>query len=204
MSVVSNTQQIGIYAGTFDPVHLGHIAFAEQAMRDCQLDKVIFLPEPAPRNKKNVTNITHRLDLIALAIASEPNFDLLRLAAPHFSVRRTLPELQQKFADADLTFLMGSDIAKSLEHWVDIQTLLQRASIAVGLRGNDNPAELTTIMEQLSHTHGVPIQYALISAPKANISSSGIRAGKDYRLHLPTAVSAYIEEHALYAPALPS
>src|SRR5262249_18397789 len=137
---MSSQRHIGIYSGTFDPIHAGHVAFAAQAMRDCSLDAVIFLPEPKPRGKQNVTSLAHRCALIKLATEHEPNFSVLRLASPHFTVSDTLPKLQQKFVDAHLTFLMGSDVAKSLGHWEGVKTLLQHASITIGLRERDDPA----------------------------------------------------------------
>ncbi|HEU5121705.1 MAG TPA: adenylyltransferase/cytidyltransferase family protein, partial [Candidatus Saccharimonadales bacterium] len=66
-------RRIGIYSGTFDPVHYGHIAFAASAIRACNLDEVVFLPEPQPRYKAGVTDIAHRLALLTMATAAQSN-----------------------------------------------------------------------------------------------------------------------------------
>ena len=200
--MMSEERQIGIYSGTFDPIHLGHIAFALQAMRDCGLDMVIFLPEPRPRNKQGVTKLSHRLELINLAIEDEPNLSVLRLTSPQFTVRGTLPKLQQEFGDAHLTFLMGSDVAKSLGYWKSIKTLLRCASLAIGLRENDNPDEIAASMEQLGQEQGIPVDYTLISTAKADVSSSKVRGESGGLSLLPPSVLAYIQKHGLYMDAL--
>ena len=67
-------KRIGIFAGTFDPVHKGHISFALQAIEAAGLDEVVFLPEPRPRHKQSVTDQSHRIAMINLAIKAYPKF----------------------------------------------------------------------------------------------------------------------------------
>src|SRR5258706_12226030 len=100
-------KHIGIYSGTFDPVHPGHIAFAREALQTCKLDEVIFLPEQTPRGKEAVTDLSHRIALLERALADEPNMRILKLQSPQFTVADTLPEIHNLLGTTRLTRLIG-------------------------------------------------------------------------------------------------
>ncbi|HSX00592.1 MAG TPA: adenylyltransferase/cytidyltransferase family protein, partial [Patescibacteria group bacterium] len=84
-------QTIGIYSGTFDPIHVGHIAFAKEVARELTLDTVIFLPEQRPRGKQRVTDIHHRVELIKQSIQNDNQLQILSLPMQQFTVAETLP-----------------------------------------------------------------------------------------------------------------
>ena len=192
-------RRTGIYSGTFDPIHQGHIAFAEEAMRVCGLDEVIFIPEQKPRGKEHVTDISHRIALIERATAAIAGLRVVRLATEQFNVEHTLPELHQTLGDSNLTLLVGSDIARTfLYRWEGLDTLLADVSLAIGMRSDDNPDEITTIMDQLEHDYGIPVDYTLISTPEADIASSQIRNGTADLSRLHPGMLAYMQEHRLY------
>src|ERR1700712_538230 len=102
--------RIGIYAGTFHPVHAGHITFALQALEAAQLDMVYFMPERRPRHKQQVEHFAHRVAMITRAAKPYQYFDVLEFVDVNFSIERTLPALQQRFAGDELVFLFGSDV----------------------------------------------------------------------------------------------
>src|SRR5688572_27140829 len=102
--------KIGIYSGTFDPIHLGHVAFAKEALKQCGLEKVYFLVEPRPRRKQGVKALEHRQAMVELAIAKEPALGSIILDHARFSVRQTLPVLQARFEGSEIVFLMGDDM----------------------------------------------------------------------------------------------
>ena len=142
-------RSIGIYPGAFDPVHAGHIAFAREAKRICGLDEVVFLPEPSPRGKQDVTRLSDRLALLRASLADE-GLRVATLTSQQFTVHQTLPEIEQLFPDATLTLLAGSDVARTFQYrWPGLETLLMRVSLAIGLRGDDVPAEMHDIMASL-------------------------------------------------------
>src|SRR4051812_33685276 len=126
--------RIGIYAGTFDPVHAGHVTFALQAMEAAGLDKVYFLPERRPRNKQHVEHFGHRVAMLKRAAQPHPQFEVLELVDVSFSVERTLPKLRQQFADDELVFLFGSDVVVSLQSWPKSELLLKDNELVIGLR----------------------------------------------------------------------
>lgn len=192
------SRQIGIYSGTFDPVHMGHLAFGKAALRTCRLDEVVFIPESAPRDKTSVTSLHHRLAMLDAAVAPHAKLRALTLDTPRFTVAETLPLLRRTFPGAELTFLIGSDAAKTLLYrWEGLEQLLPEIRFAVGLRGNDTPRDITKIMRQVELIYQQQARHAIVPvAPTAQVSSSGARTG-DFAA-LPPSVKAYIDKHGLY------
>ena len=193
------TRQIGIYPGTFDPIHQGHIAFAVEARTSLQLDEVVFLPEPKPRGKQTVTDLIHRTAMIEQAIQSN---DYMHVMQPdslpdQFTVTSTLPRLQQAFPGDSLTFLIGSDTAKTLDKWPAIADLLKNASLAIGIRSGDDQQQISNLLQQLSTNLGVAIHFTCIDTPASHIASTDIRQPDGHTLQHPATID-YIRHHGLY------
>lgn len=149
---MTNTQKtvarrLGIYAGTFDPVHAGHIAFALQALQAAQLDTVYFLPERRPRDKQQVEHFGHRVAMLNRALGPHPQFEVLELVDVSFSVQRTVAQLQQQFDGDELVFLFGSDVVPGLADWPHADQLLANHELVIGLRAQDDHDSLQRIIE---------------------------------------------------------
>lgn len=196
--------RIGIFSGTFDPVHHGHVAFCKVALAEAALDTVLFLPEPEPRRKVQCATLAHRTTMLELALQNEPQLQVLQLASRRFTVAETLPELRRHFPQDELFLLLGSDVVQSFrEGWPDVATLLQDMSLIIGLRAGDSRAgvaqALVTLQQQLP---SVTVRATIVSSPHAAAASSGIRErgslGEPIH-HLAPAVAAYIATHQLYA-----
>jgi nicotinate-nucleotide adenylyltransferase len=173
---MSVKQRIGIYPGTFDPIHQGHVSFASQALKECSLDQVVFLPEPAPREKHSVSTITERTALINEAIKDTQKLSLFNPSSTQFTVRDTLPELLSHFGDAELTFLVGSDIIRTFPYrWHDLDILLSDVSLAIGMRTDDTKDDIVSIIKQLEDQYNLPIRYTFISTPDSHRASSHVR-----------------------------
>lgn len=125
--------RIGIYAGTFDPVHAGHIAFAVQALRAADLDQVVFLPERRPRQNPGATHYAHRVAMIAKALRPHPDLAVLETVERQCTVGRSLPSLRLAFPDADLVWMFGSDVAMTLPDWPLAHRLLRDCELVVGV-----------------------------------------------------------------------
>lgn len=138
--------RVGIYAGTFDPVHAGHIAFALQAIETANLDEVVFLPERRPRYKTGVEHFGHRVAMLHRAVRPHPKLSVAEMVERHFTVARTLPRLQTTFKGAELVLLVGSDVAVSIPHWEKSPKLLASMELAVGLRSDMMPDEMQRII----------------------------------------------------------
>lgn len=191
---------IGIYSGTFDPIHVGHIAFAQAAAHELALDAVVFLPEQQPRGKQNVTEIHHRIELIKRAIQDDDKLQVLTLPSKQFTITKTLPQLQKRFTDADFTFLVGSDIVRTFMYrWDDLEILLETVSFAVGLRTGDKQSELETIFMQLEAQYHTPITRSYIATKSAHVASSQFRENSNSvsSLSHPNMLE-YIRENQLY------
>lgn len=139
--------RIGVYAGTFDPVHAGHISFALQSLTAAQLDQVYFLPERRPRAKQQVEHFGHRVAMLKRALQPHSQFDLLELVDVNFSIKRTLPQLQQQFAGDELVFLFGSDIVPGLAGWPHAKQLLTSSELVIGLRNHDEREAIHRVVE---------------------------------------------------------
>jgi nicotinate-nucleotide adenylyltransferase len=186
------TSRIGIYSGTFDPVHAGHIAFAAAALHTCQLDEVVFLPEKRPRGKQNVTTLAHRKVLLEKAIEHTPGLRVVELPSDQFTPKQTLRELRQILSNADLTLLIGSDVVNHLFEWPDIDILLSDVSLAIGIRAGDTQENVARVLQAAT----LPSSSTFIHTPLSSAASSHIRNGD--ATHLTPSVIEYIDTHTLY------
>ena len=139
-------ERVGIFAGSFDPVHKGHIAFALQALKEANLSTVYFLPEPKPRRKTGVTHISHRVAMLERALRPHSALKTLELPDKEFSVTKTMPRLKQKLPDTELFLLIGAD--SELEHlpnWPLAGQLLKNFGLIIAERSQDKEKIKTTI-----------------------------------------------------------
>ncbi|HEX7368170.1 MAG TPA: nicotinate-nicotinamide nucleotide adenylyltransferase [Candidatus Saccharimonadales bacterium] len=191
--------RIGIYAGTFDPVHGGHVAFALQAVKEARLDVLYFLPERRPRHKRGVEHLGHRIAMLQTAVRPHPSLQVLETDDISFSVARTLPRLQRCFAGSQLVFLFGSDVAQHIHEWPLAENLLTRAEIVVGLRGSGAGR---SDMEQILAGWPVGLRRPLlVRSCEPDVSSHSVRQALATRTHvrgLLRSVAAYSNRHWLY------
>ena len=195
-------QRIGIYSGTFDPVHQGHIVFAWQAMLEAGLAAVYLVPERRPRYKTGVSSIEDREAMLRIAIEGEPHLQVLTLPDDYCSVASTLTTLQQYFAaDTQLLFLFGSDVAVHMPAWDGAEMLADSAGICVGLRQGDTRA---LVASQLASLQIPPERLWFISTNLATAASADIRACLREGNHeepIPGAINeviSYAAAHRLY------
>ncbi len=161
--------RVGIYPGTFDPIHKGHLAFATEALRSDLVDKVIFTPEEYPRGKHDVTPLSDRVQAIRQSIAKHPLLDINTLSQRQFDIGSTLPELTKLYPNDTLFLLCGSDVARNIPSWPHIEQLVETMGIIVGMRSEDTVEDIQEALSAL----GSPI--AFVSTKQAHISSSMYR-----------------------------
>lgn len=164
--------RIGIYAGTFDPVHTGHITFALQSLQIAKLDEVYFLPERRPRAKQQVEHFGHRVAMLRKALKPHPQFDVLDLVDVNFSIERTLPFLKNKFEGDELVFLFGSDIVESVADWPNANTLLKDGELVIGLRSQNDRGDIHKIVENWPQT---PKSVTIFDSFAPSVSSGKVR-----------------------------
>ncbi len=166
-------RRIGIYSGTFDPVHAGHIAFALQAAQKAQLDTVIFAPERNPHRKQHTTHFAHRVAMIRRAIRPYRQLGIIELEDKTFSVVRTLPRLKQAYPGAKLVFLCGSDVLGHMIDWPHIESLLFDVELCVGRRHYETERQVTHAVKGLPV---MPPAVTIFESHAASVSSSQVRA----------------------------
>lgn len=192
-------RRVGIFAGTFDPVHAGHIGFALQALRAGRLDMVYFVPERRPRRKSSVTHYAHRLAMLKQALKPYPRLRILELPDRQFTVHNSLPRLRQQLPNANLALLIGSDVAMSLKDWPHIEQLLDSCELVIAARGTDQKLAILNLLEQLPI---FPLAVTLIGSAAPDMSSSFMRSALRRNLHthgLLSSVRRYARSEWLYA-----
>jgi len=192
-------KRIGIFAGTFDPVHKGHISFALQAIEAAGIEEVVFVPEPRPRHKQSVTHQSHRIAMINLAIKAYPKLKILELPDKQFTVATSLPRLIQKYPDAQLLMLIGTDVLSHISVWPHAKTLLKKVGLVVAVRGEKDERHALQLLASLPVEP--PESHVLVSNFK-HISSRDIRdalkAGDKPEGMLSTG-TAYAKKHWIYS-----
>ena len=195
------TKRVGIFSGTFDPVHSGHIQFAKSAIVRCGLDKVFFLVEPRPRRKQGVKALEHRLAMVRLAVKDEPALGTIILEQDRFTPHETMPLLKARFVDAELHMLMGDDMLLHLGDWPHVDTLLKNSRFIVGVRTDEEAAR--NRLHTIERTRGLKFDHLIFKSAQPQVSSSKIRAGLrkgELPEAVPVAVQKYIRRHGLYSP----
>ena len=214
---VSKLNACGILGGTFDPVHLGHVALAEAALRGLPLSEILWMPSGSPGHRAApIADAGQRLAMLRLATDGNPRFRIddteLATNEPTYPVH-TLTRLRAQLGgEQPLVLLLGADSFASLPTWLRWRELFELAHIAVANRpghhlGDEAPAELATQIagrcgqrEHLGERAAGKI--VGFDMPQLDISASAIRAGlaagQSTRQFLPAAVLAYIESHHLY------
>ncbi len=192
-------RRVGIFGGTFDPVHMGHLLMAEEAVERLRLDRLIFLPagRPAHKRDRSITPVEHRLAMLRLAARGNPRFAVSRLEADHDGVTYTVESLEHfaKAERAELYFVMGQDSLDEFRTWRDPDRILSLARLAVVPRGE---------MERPSLDAAVRRRVVFLKPPRIGIAASEIRRRlgrkRSVRYWLPDPVLAYIKRHGLYGP----
>lgn len=194
-------RRIGLFGGSFDPVHLGHVALARAAIDAVGLDEVLWIPAGQPWQKaRQLAPAAHRAAMVELALAGEPRFRLerceLRRAGPSYTID-TVRELQQAMGmvATDWVLLLGQDQYAGLPTWHGWRELVQRVTLAVAGRDSAPPGVPAALQ-------GVAHRVLVIPMPPMPVSSTEIRdriaAGLGLDGMVPPQVASYIASHGLY------
>ncbi len=200
---------IGILGGTFDPIHVGHLAIADAARDELGLDRVLFVPTRLPVHKpgRAVSPAEDRVAMVALAIADNPAFVVSRAEVDRDGPSYAVDTLEGFVADAraagavpDLTFILSAEAYAGLPAWHRPERVLELARMAVVPRPGAPVVDLAAIEARV---RGARDRTTLIDGPLLAVSASAIRArvatGRSIRYLVPDAVIAYIGDHGLYA-----
>jgi nicotinate-nucleotide adenylyltransferase len=197
--------RVGIFGGTFDPIHLGHLAVARSIQSSLGLDNVVFVPAGQPWLKADtpVSRVEDRVQMLRLALARRRALELSTIEAdrpgPSYTVD-TMETLQRQLgSDADFFFLLGSDALMDIAKWKEPQRLIQLCQLVAFAR----PGFGLPTMEALeAAVPGVSQRVVFAEVPQVNIRATDIRRriaeGRCIQRLVPRAVERYILEHGLY------
>jgi nicotinate-nucleotide adenylyltransferase len=197
--------RLGLFGGTFDPIHLGHLILAEQCREACRLDRVWFVVAGSPPHKQGErTPVAHRLEMVRIGIAGHPAFEVSDLEArrpgPPYSVE-TLEGVRAERPDDELFFLIGADSLLDLPSWREPAGIAQLATIVVVNRPGID--EVDTIDQAPLPSFGPGAKpFVSVTIPPIGIASTDLRErlaeGRSIRYMVPRGVEAYIDAQGLY------
>lgn len=192
--------RLGLFGGTFDPIHQGHLILAEQCREACELDRVWFVVAGSPPHKQGErTPVQHRLEMARIAIAGHPAFEVSEIEArrpgPHYSVE-TLRAIREERPEDPLFFIIGADSLADLPTWRQPEIIAQLATIVVVNRPGIDPPSTLPDFGPGSH----PLR--AVTIPPIGIASNDLRRrlteNRTICYLVPRGVEAYIEAQGLY------
>lgn len=210
-------RKLAILGGTFDPVHCGHLAIAQVALTQLNLDRVIWVPTRHPPHKqgRSLLDFDRRLQMIQLAIAPHSAFVLSLVEAnrtePSYAIQ-TLTDLQEIYPDTQWYWIVGADTFATLPRWYQGEQLAAAVEWLVAPRSLSataaaeaaafNCLDFCAQVARQMRDRGVPLRWQVLQLPRMDVSSSLIRQHcrdcRSIRCLVPEAVSIYIETHHLY------
>lgn len=199
--------RLGVFGGTFDPVHYGHLLLAEACREACRLDEVWFLPAALPPHKQrdDLTPAAQRIEMLELATGGHSAFAVSRLEVDRGGVSFTVDTLAQLNAEAperELFFLLGADSLKDLPQWREPRRVCKLALPVIVGRPEASPLDLDALASLVSPERLDEIRRSLVQMPQIGLSSRDIRrrvaTGLSIRYQTPRAVEKYIETAGLY------
>jgi nicotinate-nucleotide adenylyltransferase len=195
---------IGIFGGTFDPPHIGHLILAAEAHAQLGLDRLLFVLTPDPPHKQDsfITPVEHRLEMVRLALVDAPEFELstvdLVRPGPHYAFD-TVKILADLNPGANLVYLMGGDSLRDLPFWhrpadfvaaCQFIGVMRRLGVAIDLPGLE------------SDFPGLMLKVRFVEAPLIDIAAHDIRTriagGRPFRYFVPPGVYEYVADQNLY------
>jgi nicotinate-nucleotide adenylyltransferase len=202
--------RIGVFGGTFDPVHLGHLIVAEQCREQTGLDQVWFLPSARPPHKlsRTLSAFSHRAEMLALALAGNPAFRVEELEkdrpGPSYTAD-TLDELARLHPGNEWCLLLGADTLADLPQWHEPARIVASASLLVAARPGSAILSVEQLRDGLHLPTNAPLRVKFAHAPLIDISSTDLRrrvgGGRSIRYLVPRSVECYIQAKGLYQSA---
>lgn len=199
--------RLGIYGGSFDPVHWGHLLLAESCREQCQLDEVWFLPAYRPPHKRGVALAAprHRLAMLRLAVNDHASFQVCPYEISQEKISYTVETLQhfhRERPDDSLFFLMGADALTDFPTWRNPREITQLATLVTVRRTGSPEPDFVKLAEVVGEEAAAGIATHQVVMPRVDLSSSDLRerqaAGLSLRYRTPRAVEQYIHEWGLY------
>ncbi len=199
------TQRIGIFGGTFDPPHLGHLILASEAFTKLELSRLLWVLTSIPPHKtdQTISPLEDRLAMVRLALKDEPDFELSRVdmdrPGPQYTLD-TMKLLARQYPDDELIPLIGGDSLRDLPTWHNPKDLVEACHEIGVMRRPGNSIDLSQLEKEIP---GLTAKIRFVDAPLLEIASHEIRQraaeGSPFRYYLLPSVYKYIVAHKLYS-----
>ena len=194
---------IGVLGSAFNPPHLGHLALAQEALWQLDLEEVVLMPTGEAPHKRIIDDPGRelRLAMTRLAAADDARFTVSTLEVerdgPSYTYE-TLELLAREKGESDLVFVIGADAAVGLESWRQPERVVELARLAVARRAGVSDTDVGAVLRSL----GAEGPATMLEMPQFGVSSSSVReraaAGRPLRYLVPEAVARFIEEKGIY------
>ncbi|MBR4574734.1 MAG: nicotinate-nucleotide adenylyltransferase [Lachnospiraceae bacterium] len=200
-----NKKKVGVFGGTFDPIHMGHLILAQNALEILGLDKVLIMPSGCSylKDTEKVSKKEHRIEMTRLAIEDNDGFELSVMEAEREGnsyTYETFEILCSQNPDIDYYYIIGADVFMSMRTWQKPEEIFKRCTIACARRDNIPEADLKDMEMQLIRDFDAKVVF--MDVPEVVISSSDIRdlinRGMSCRYYLNENVIEYIRKNGLY------
>jgi nicotinate-nucleotide adenylyltransferase len=191
---------LGVFGGTFDPIHIAHLAVAEAARDDLGLGRVLFVPAGDPPHKRDrrITPAHHRLAMVEAAIRDAPAFGVSRLEIDRAGPSYTVDTLEA-LVERPLALILSADAFRQLPTWHRPERILELATLVVAPRDGSPDADPSFLSAAFPD---VAARVTVLDGPRLRLSASELRAraaaGRSLRYLVPDAVASYIGDHGLY------
>ncbi|GHU61955.1 hypothetical protein AGMMS49983_02570 [Clostridia bacterium] len=197
--MISSKARIGVFGGSFDPVHIGHLLVAETALEQLALSQVLFMPtniQPFKQDAK-VTPADDRVRMLRMAIKNNPFFEISTIETDRAGVSYTIDSLYalRERTGSEIAFILGADMLKTISQWSRAPELLSEFPLAIGVRPGEDMEKVRAYADELRTQYGTAIT-PLDNIP-INISSTELRArmknGESVRYLVPDSVRIYLD-----------
>lgn len=198
---------IGLFGGSFNPIHHGHLIVARAVAEMLRLSRVVFVPAPNPPHKPDarLADASDRLEMVRLAVAGEPLLECgdieIRRPGPSYTIL-TIQEYRQPTGDQELFWIIGADSLAELHTWHRVTELVELCRIVTVARPGFELPDLGGLEKMLSREQVSRLKRDILSTPRIDISATDIRRrvaeGRSIGYLVPTSVRQYIEERGLY------
>ncbi len=204
----SAQMRIGIFGGTFNPIHTGHLIIAQEVTFQLQLDKTLFIPAGIPPHKQNedLADAASRKKMVEIAIAGNGRFEAepfeLQQSEISYTIR-TLEYLQGKYPAAKFTLIVGADMVFDLAQWREAMRIVEMIDSIAAVRRPGSSFSAEDMRRLAENLHGYHNKIVAIEAPQIAVSSSMIRSRvrNQAPIHylVPDGVEEYIRQNHLYS-----
>lgn len=201
-------ESIGLYGGSFDPIHHGHLIVARAVAERIGLARVIFLPSARPPHKpaEGLAEPVHRAEMVKRAIAGEPVFDFsdfdLTRRGPSYTIDTIRHYRAELGEDVELCWIIGADSLPELSMWYRVSGLVDQCRVITAARPGWTGLEGPALRGSLSEEQITKLRAGVVQTPMIEISSTDIRrrvrTGQSIRYLVPEPVRSYIELHQVY------